>query len=121
VTEQTAGRDNLETLRRSHEQRDAEAAINLYADDAELRVVDRTAPPSSPKVLSGKDEISEYLRDVYSREMTHHVQNEVVGEDRIAFNVACEYPDGTRVLASENYELRDGKIVEQVNVQAGDE
>jgi hypothetical protein len=34
---------------------------------------------------------------------------------------ACEYPDGTRVLGAETIELRDGKIVRQVNVEAWDE
>jgi hypothetical protein len=53
--------------------------------------------------------------------MTHRVEGEVVGEDRVAFNVACEYPDGTRVLAAENLDLRDGKIVRQVEVVAWDE
>ena len=53
--------------------------------------------------------------------MTHSIENEVVGEDGLAFNVACEYPDGARVLASENMQLRDAKIVRQVEVVAWDE
>jgi hypothetical protein len=53
--------------------------------------------------------------------MSHRVENEVVGEERIAFNVACEYPDGTRVLSAENLDVRDGKIVRQVEVVAWDE
>ena len=44
-----------------------------------------------------------------------------MGEDRVAFNVACEYPDGTRVLAAENLDVCDGKIVRQVEVVAWDE
>ena len=39
-----------------------------------------------------------------------------MGEDRVVFNVACEYPDGTRVLAAENLDVCDGKIVRQVEV-----
>jgi hypothetical protein len=35
--------------------------------------------------------------------------------------VACEYPDGTRVLASENVQVRGGKIACQVEVVAWDE
>ena len=89
--------------------------------DAEVYTINRRTPPSSPGVLRGMEEISEYLRDVCGREMTHRVENEVVGEDRIAFNEACEYPDGTRVLGAETIELRDGKIVRQVNVEAWDE
>ncbi|MDX6381748.1 MAG: hypothetical protein QOI57_2772, partial [Rubrobacteraceae bacterium] len=55
------------------------------------------------------------------RELTHRIENEVVGESRVAFNLACEYPNGIRVLAAENLDVRDGKIVRQVEVVAWDE
>jgi ketosteroid isomerase-like protein len=122
MTEQrSAGKIDFEVLRRAEEQRDLDAMLDLYADDAEVRIVDRSTPPSSPFVLRGKEEIAEYLRDVFGREMSHSIENEVVGEDRVAFNVACEYPDGTRVLAAQNLDVRDGKIVRQVDVVAWDE
>ncbi|MCA1731588.1 MAG: nuclear transport factor 2 family protein [Actinobacteria bacterium] len=120
MAEQKTGFD-FEALRRAEEQHDLDSMLDLYADDAELRIVNRSTPPSSPFELHGKEEIAEFLRDVFSREMTHQVENEVVGEDRIAFNVSCQYPDGTRVLASENLEVRDGKIARQVEVVAWDE
>ena len=41
-----------------------------------------------------------------------------MGEDRVAFNVAREYPDGTRVLAAENLVVCDGRIVRQVEIVA---
>jgi nuclear transport factor 2 (NTF2) superfamily protein len=118
---QASGGLDFETLRRAIEERDAETLIGFYADDAEVRTVNKNATPSSPQVLRGKEEISEYLRDVCGREMTHRVEKEVVGDGRIAFFEACEYPDGTRVLGAETLELRDGKIVRQVNVEAWDE
>ena len=118
---QAPGGLDFETLRRAIEERDAETLIGFYADDAEVRTVNKNTTPSSPQVLRGKEDISEYLRDVCSREMTHHVENEVVGEGRVSFFEACEYPDGTRVLGAETLELRDGKIVRQVNVEAWDE
>ena len=120
MTEQKTGLD-YEALRRAIEQLDAELLISLYADDAEMRIVNRYTTPSSPKVLSGKEEITEHLRDVCGRAMTHHVENEVLGADRIAFNEACEYEDGTRVLAAMTLEVRNGKITHQVNVEAWDE
>jgi hypothetical protein len=116
-----AGSLDLEALRRAAEGKDPEAMLSLYADDAEYVRVDRNSTPSSPMALRGKEEVGEYLRDVFSRDMTHRIENEVVGEDRAAFNWACEYPDGTRVLAAETVELRDGMIVRQVSVQAWDE
>lgn len=118
---QAAGGLDVQALRRAIEDQDLELMLGFYADDAEMLTVDRNTPPSHPRELHGKAEISEYLRDVFGREMTHHVENTVAGDDRLAFIEACEYPDGTRVLAAEMCELRGGKIVRQVNVQAWDE
>lgn len=86
-----------------------------------MRIVNRYATPSAPRELHGKKEIGEYLRDVCGRAMSHRVEHEVVGEDRVAFDEACEYEDGTRVLAATTLEVRDGKIVRQVNVEVWDE
>jgi len=94
ATHSTGGLD-FEVLRRAIEGRDADTLAGLYADEAEVLTVNRNTTPSSPNVLRGKEAIAEYLRDVCSREMTHRVENEVVGEYRVAFQEACEYPDGT--------------------------
>jgi hypothetical protein len=118
---QTTGSLDFQALRHAIEERDAEALVSLYAEGAELLRVNRYDTPSSPRVLSGKEEIAEYLRDVFGRDMTHRVQDEVIGEERIAFQEACEYPDGTRVLAAMSLDVRDGKITRHVNVEAWDE
>ena len=83
--------------------------------------MNKNSTPSSPQVLRGKEEISELLRDVCGRAMTHHVEDEVVGENRVAFNEACEYPDGLKVLTATTLELQDGKIVRQTNIETWDE
>lgn len=121
MTTRAAGALDFEALRRAIEGRDAETLIGFYADDAEVLTVNRNTTPSSPQVLRGRAEIAEALRDVCAREMTHRVENEVVGRDRIAFNEVCEYPDGLRVLAATTLEVRDGQIIGQVNVEAWDE
>jgi hypothetical protein len=122
MTEQkSAGGLDFEAMRRAIEQLDADLLTSLYADDAEMLIVNRYSTPSSPHVLRGKEEITEHLRDVCGRAMTHRVENEVVGEERVAFNEACEYPDGVRVLAATTLDVRDGKVVRQVNIEAWDE
>jgi len=121
MTEQMAPSLDFEAMRHAIEERDYDALVAFYADDAELRTINRNTTPSSPLILRGKEEISEMLRDVSSREMTHRVEDEVIGEGRVAFNEACEYPDGVRVLGATTMELRDGKIVRQTNVEAWDE
>src|SRR3954468_12574984 len=117
----TAGGLDFQALRRAYEQRDVELALSLYADNAEVSMVDRNNPPSSPFELHGKEQIAEHLRDVLGRDMNHQLQNEVIGEDRVAFNIACQYPDGNRVFCAGMLEVRDGKIVREVGVQAWDE
>ena len=117
----TLGGLDFEVLRRAIEGRDAETLVGLYADDAEVITVNRNSTPSSPQVLRGKEQIGGYLRDVCGREMTHRVQNEVLAENRVAFQEACEYPEGVRVLGAVTLDVRDGRIVRQVSVEAWDE
>ena len=120
MTEQKTGFD-YEALRRAVEARDAETLLGFYAEEAEIKAISKDARPGSPRVVSGKDAVEEYLRDVYSRDMTHHLEDEVLGEERVAFHEACRYADGTRVYAAVMLELRDGKIQRQTNVEAWDE
>ena len=111
----------IDALRRAIEGRNAEQLINMYADDAELRVVDKNHTPSRPEVFKGKQAIANYLRDVFGRDMTHRVEQEVVGQDRVSFVEACRYPDGTNVLGSMILDLRNGKINRHTIIQAWDE
>ncbi|MER6414370.1 nuclear transport factor 2 family protein [Streptomyces humidus] len=112
---------DTETLRRGIEGRTPTALLSLYADDAELRVVDHQAQPSHPRTLHGRDEIARMLDDVYSRDMTHKLEECVIQGDRAAYSESCRYPDGVRVLSESMITLRDGKIVEQTMIQAWDE
>ena len=121
MTEQMAPSLDFEAMRRAIEGSDYEALVSFYSDDAELRLVNKDSTPSSPTLLRGKEEISEMLRDVCGRAMTHHVEDEVVGETRVSYNEACEYPDGVKVLGSTTMDLRDGMIVRQTNIEAWDE
>ncbi len=118
--QRTAGGLDFEALKRAIEQSDADSLAGFYAEDAEVLTINRNTTPSSPNVLRGKEQIAEFLADVCGRDMTHRIENEVV-EDRIAFNEACEYPDGLRVLAAATLDVRDGQIIRQVNVEAWDE
>ena len=108
-------------LKRGIEERDADAQLTLYADDAEVRLVDRINTPRSPRVLRGRDAIRAWIEDVCGRDMTHEVRTPVVGEEAMAFTEACRYPDGVNVLCATVLELERGRIVRQVSVQAWDE
>jgi ketosteroid isomerase-like protein len=109
------------TLRRGIEGDTPETLLSLYADDAEIRLVNRDATPSRPKVVSGRDAIGAMLADVYSRDMTHTLERCVVEGDQAAFSESCRYPDGLRVLSESMLTLRDGRIAEQVMIEAWDD
>ena len=121
MTEQMAPSLDFEVMRHAIEGSDYDTLVALYADDAEFRTVNKNSPPSSPMVLRGKEEISEMLRDVCGRAMAHHVEDEILSENRVAFNEACEYPDGLKVLTASTLELRGGMIARQTNIEAWDE
>ena len=112
---------DIEMLSRAVEQRDAATQLAMFADDAELVQYDKDHPPASPQTARGKDEIGKVLEDVFSRDMKHRVFGALTGGDRAAYGIECEYPDGNRVTCAALLDLRDGKIVRQVGLQAWDE
>jgi hypothetical protein len=120
-TTRTGQSFDAEALRRGIEERDAATLLGLYAEDAELHVVDRNDQPSHPKVIRGRAAIGEYFADVCGRDMTHKVERLVVGDDNAAFIQDCRYPGGARVLCVAVLDLKDGLIIRQSGVQAWDE
>lgn len=108
-------------FKRALEERDATGQLALYADDAEVALVDRINTPGSPRVLRGREEIRSWIEDICDRDMTHHVDMQVAGDGGAAFTEACRYPDGTNVLCVAVLELHNGLIAREVGVQAWDE
>jgi hypothetical protein len=108
-------------LRSALEQSNASVLAEFYTDDAEMVIVDRDRPPGAPMRLTGKATIGAFWRDVCDREMTHRVGHEVVGSDRVSFVEECTYPDGCNVLSAMTLDLRNGRIVRHLTVQAWDE
>ena len=100
--------------------RDASSLMDLYAEDATVERVDAQNPPSSPARIAGRDAIRAALEDVYARDMTHRSRASRSVRDAVGYTVRCSYPDGTRVLCAAVAELRDGRIVREVGVQAWD-
>jgi ketosteroid isomerase-like protein len=111
---------SIPALRRAIESRDGATLAGFYADDAVLRIVDQLHPPSDPLEIKGGQAIAAYFDDVCGRTMTHAVDFGVAEGDRLAFLQNCTYPDGKRVCCAATLELRNGKIVRQVAVQAWD-
>jgi ethanolamine utilization protein EutQ (cupin superfamily) len=114
---------DVETLRRGIEERDSAAMRGLYAENAQLTLVDQRDQPSHPHEIAGSAAIGEFLDEICRRDMEHHLDQIVVSADgtHAAYLEQCRYPDGTRVLATSMLDLRDGRIAAQTSVQAWDE
>jgi ketosteroid isomerase-like protein len=120
-TNTTSQSFDAEALRRGIEERDAMTLLGLYAQDAELHVVDRNDQPSNPKIICGREAIGEYFADVCGRDMTHKIERLVVSENNAAFVQDCRYPSGARVRCIAVLDVKDGLITRQSGVQAWDD
>ena len=107
---------DFEALRHAIERCDLALILGFYAQDAQLSIVNADAQRSSPFELRGKAEIGKHLRVVCGQKASHHVEREVVGEDQVTFRETSEYPDGGWVRVETTLEVREGKIVRQVDV-----
>jgi hypothetical protein len=112
---------DFEALRHAIERSDPHLMLGFYAEDARLSIVNVHTPDASPFELRGKGEIAKHLRAAFGQEASHRVERDAaVGEDRVTFREACEYSDGDRVWVETTLELRNGKIVRQVDVVESD-
>jgi SnoaL-like domain len=115
------GRLDFEALRHAIERPDPDLMLSFYADGAHLSIVNVHTPHAHPFELRGKGEIAKHLRVAFGQEASHRVERDaVVGEERVTFRETCEYQDGDRVVVETTLEVRDGKIVHQVDVVASD-
>jgi hypothetical protein len=107
---------DFRTLRLAIERCDTDLLLGFYAEEAQLSIVNAEARGSAPFKLCGKAEIAKHLRAAFGQETSHRVEGEVVGEDRVTFREECEYPDGSQHVVETTLEVRDGKVVRQVDV-----
>jgi hypothetical protein len=120
MTSETAMID-LAALRRGVQERDLNALLSLYDDNAEVSVVDQRHTPSRPQVFRGKREISSFLSELLGREMTHEMDHLVAGDGTVSYTERCTYPDGSRVTAATTLDVAGSRIVREEVLQAWDE
>jgi ketosteroid isomerase-like protein len=111
---------DVDALARAIEAQDVEGQLALFAEDAELEIVDQDNPPARPSRARGHDEIRAVLEDVAKRDMTHRVTHAYSNGDGGGYSIACRYSTGEGVACAALFELRDGKIVRLDGVQAWD-
>ena len=111
---------DFEALRRAIERCDPDLVLGFYAADARLSIVDTDATWDQPFELRGKAEIAKHLRTAFGQGTSHRIEKGTFGEERVTYHEVCEYPDGGRVRVETTLEVRDARIVRQVDVVAQD-
>ena len=104
---------SLDTLVRAIEARDAAAQIPLYAEHAEVQVIDPHHPPRAPMTLRGKRAIASWITDICSLNMSHRVVDLVEGGTLVAFTEEGRYRDGGKVLSTSTAVIEQGRITRQ--------
>jgi hypothetical protein len=112
---------DLGAFTRAAEERDASTQLSMYGPEATVTIVDKISQPGAPRVLQGRQEIEDWLTDMYGRDMTHAVRHTVSDGTGAAYTQACRYPDGTNVLCATVIELDAGQISDQTVIQVWDE
>ena len=110
---------DMEGLKKAFEDGDVDGVLEFYAEDLDHIEVDEGAPPKSPR-RTGADYIRSAVGGATQAGIKLRLENPVVGTDRAACTITCEFPDGRRLLSNTIYDLRDGKIVRQFDVQVMD-
>ena len=110
----------LDALKRGYEEWDVEALLDLYADDVEIVQIGGDNPPSSPRVLHGKEVVRGMFEHCSAAGVKAAVEGLVAGPERAAAAITCEFPGGRTVRAHSIFEIEDGRIAVERYVQAGD-
>ena len=101
---------------------DAIAALDAaLADDVEWIEIDQRTPPASPSVTLGRAAVIAGIRAAHERGIVSRITDGFATADRAALTVTCTYPTGEQVACNALADVRDGKIVRWVGVQAWDE
>ena len=111
---------DLVAFGRAIEDRNIDFLVAAYADDAEVRLTDPDTPPLAPRVLRGKQIISDWLRGECSADFTHRMVRLVNGQDRVAYTEERLHLDGTHEVAASTAELENGLITLQHTVLVWD-
>jgi ketosteroid isomerase-like protein len=107
-------------FRRAFVEQDVSAWAAYFAPDGEWIEYRHANPPRSPRVMSGRQQIAEFLARVKSSNVTLEIGDEVVGPQRAAFRVWCTLPDGRRIIEHVIIHYSNGRITRQVDVEAWD-
>jgi len=113
-------RFDLDAFGRAIELNDLDFLVAAYAEDAQVRLTDPDTPPLAPRVLRGREAVTDWLRADTRADCSRRVVRMVDGLDRVAYSEERLYADGTHEIAASTAEVSDGLIRVQHTVLVWD-
>lgn len=110
---------DFDGFKRAFEGGEPEKILEFYSPDLEHIEIDQDAPPTSQRT-SGFEEIRQAFEGIAQAGMRLGIDNVVTGEDRAACTITVEFPDHRRLLSNTIFDLQEGKIVRQLDIQVMD-
>jgi len=101
---------DLPGLSRAIQSQDRRYQLALYADNAELEILDGNHLGAPLQVLHGKPEIAKWLDAMSSRAVSYKVRDAVGGPAGVKFIEECVYPDGNTLVFECTAEVSRGQI-----------
>jgi hypothetical protein len=89
---------------------DCRYQLALYADDAEVLIVDAARPAALAGVLRGKSAIQGWLDTMSSRAVQFQVRDAVASPGQVRYTEECWYRDGSQLRLECTAEVRRGQI-----------
>jgi ketosteroid isomerase-like protein len=120
MTAHTASALDTSLYKSAYEGWDVETLLGFYDDEVELTMLSANNPPSSPRMQRGKEVFRGMFEHCRDAGATVSVESCISDGDRAAATVTCVFPGGRRVVANTALEVRDGRIVREHEVVAGD-
>lgn len=120
MSEKSSDQFDFQAFKKALESLDLESWVEFYADTAEWIEYKHNFPPRSPRLMSGKKEIVNFLAGVKSSNVILKIEDEVIGQTRAACCLWVTLPDGKRIVENIIIHYSDGKITKQVDVEAWD-
>ena len=111
---------DFDSYKQAVETKDAERWIEFFAEDAAWIEYRNQDAPSRPRHLRGKAEIQSYLESLARASPHRKLESAVISTERVAFRLWTSLMGDQRIVEHVILEIADGKITQQVDVEAWD-
>lgn len=101
---------DLSGLSKAIQSGDCRYQLALFADNAEVKIVDGAQPAAPLGVLRGKPAIEKWLGTMSSRAGRFRVRDAVASPGRVQYTEECSYRDGSELLLECTAEVCRGQI-----------